>query len=525
MNLSQGYVVDLPYNSSFFKDITPSYIRSLLLLKGMDLPKRKEEEPFRYLELGYGQGISLSVHAVSNEGEFYGTDFNPEHAIIAKKALHGTGVKTNILNDSFEELYNKSQNGLLPEFDMIVFHGIWSWIDRKNQDYILNIISKNLKVGGIVYVSYNAMPGWSSFMPVRELLFYHGESISATQSSVAKIKNAYSFISQMEKCGASYFSQNPMATQRLKNLEQHSLSYLVHEYMNANWQILYFKDVANDMEKSKCSFFGSTRLLTQLSISLPPEILPILAETQDVKLRETMRDFALNTQFRCDLFVKGKNILNTEEFNIEFYDQKFVLVVPINLVKYEIQGLRGTMKCKEELYKPMVEFLSSKQHSPKSLGEIKALTVYKDMNISNFTEIISVLLAANYIHPAIDASQESIKACNKLNTFYCQKSLLNNYTDVLASPVLGGAINISRVEQMFLYFRENKSKTPNDYAEETFKQLQSQEQSIVTDGKTLSEDEGKKHLQEIATKFENTTLPILKSLKVDIEVHKTRSWY
>jgi hypothetical protein len=34
----------------------------------------------RYLELGFGQGLTLNIHAAACPGEFWATDFNPVHA-------------------------------------------------------------------------------------------------------------------------------------------------------------------------------------------------------------------------------------------------------------------------------------------------------------------------------------------------------------------------------------------------------------------------------------------------------------
>jgi len=43
----------------------------------------------------------------------------------------------------------------LPDFDYIGLHGIWSWISDENRQVIVDFIRKKLKVGGVLYISYN----------------------------------------------------------------------------------------------------------------------------------------------------------------------------------------------------------------------------------------------------------------------------------------------------------------------------------------------------------------------------------
>lgn len=516
-NHNGGYVVDLPYENFFFKDLTPNYLRMLLLLKGIDLPHREDGEPFRYLELGYGQGISLNVHAASNAGEFWGTDFNPEHSISAKKALSEAHTKVQVLNDSFFELEQKCNNGLLPQYDIIVMHGIWSWISPENQRCILAIVSKNLKAGGAVYVSYNAMPGWAAFLPVRELLSYHAASqSSSSSSSVSKIQGAYSLLSNMEKGGASYFTHNPAVAQKFKDLEKQSFSYVAHEYLNQNWDIPYFKDVATAFESAKCSFITSTRPLTELAFSFTPEIASTLNETTDVKLRETLRDFALNTQFRCDIYVKGKNSLNPQDWEKKFFSLKLALVCQASAVTYSIASPRGTIQCKQDMYEPLVKYLAEDSYQAKSMQDIKNQESYKDMAMSNFLEIIRVMLAAGFIHPAQDIAEQQQNACKHINTFFCQEATKTDYSKVLASPLLGGGVQVSNIEQIFLNAKAQGHTSPTQCAEFTHKLLIEQKRQIIINEKKLSEEESLKHLIEIANTFEKTRLPLLQALGIYI---------
>ena len=43
---------------------------------------------------------------------------------------------------------------------------------------ILDFIGRRLKSGGVFYISYNTLPGWGPFAPVRQLLKHYESLIS-----------------------------------------------------------------------------------------------------------------------------------------------------------------------------------------------------------------------------------------------------------------------------------------------------------------------------------------------------------
>src|SRR3546814_10811048 len=67
----------------------------LALLHGFRVPDARA--PFRYLELGCGQGFGLCLlAALYPHGAFVGVDFNPEHIAHARELAHGAGLSNEI---------------------------------------------------------------------------------------------------------------------------------------------------------------------------------------------------------------------------------------------------------------------------------------------------------------------------------------------------------------------------------------------------------------------------------------------
>ena len=65
------------------------------------------------------------------------------------------------LEQSFAEALTAS----MPRLDFIALHGVWSWISGENRCAIVDFINTKLKPGGVVYISYNALPAGPPMRP------------------------------------------------------------------------------------------------------------------------------------------------------------------------------------------------------------------------------------------------------------------------------------------------------------------------------------------------------------------------
>ena len=91
MSWINRYVTELGYVHGYYRELCPQLLRFACLIAGIAPPTSTS---LRYLELGYGHGLSINIHAAANLGEFWGTDFNPSHAAQARAlaAASGSGV-------------------------------------------------------------------------------------------------------------------------------------------------------------------------------------------------------------------------------------------------------------------------------------------------------------------------------------------------------------------------------------------------------------------------------------------------
>src|SRR5262249_45052466 len=146
----------------------------------------------------------------------------------------------------------------LPDFDLVVSHGVLSWISPQNRLQLIAVIGKRLKPGGVVYLSYNVTTGWSAMVPVRSLM--HRLTMASPERTDIAVPGVLDYVDRLKQAGALFFQANPGLENRLADLRKLDARYIAHEYLNQDWHPLMFADVADEMLETKCRFIGSATL-------------------------------------------------------------------------------------------------------------------------------------------------------------------------------------------------------------------------------------------------------------------------
>lgn len=515
---NEGCTTGMDYSNDFYRDLTPGILRMALLLHGVDMPKRKQRESLRYLHLGHGQGVSLNIHAAALAGDFWGTDSNPSYSLRTSELAQAAGTELKIYNNSFAELDAKSAQGELPQFDIIVLHNIWSGIDDVNRGHILSILNRNCKMGGIVYVSYNALPGWAAMAPLRDIIaMYSSIAGSESKTPPQMMGESYAFAQQLADTGARYFSLNPQAKSQLDLIGTMTPNQAAFEYCNKDWRPFYFADVARTMGMAKLSYVCSSRLLHEVATAcLPPEGQQKLLETENLMLRETLRDYYMNQTFRADIFVKGEQRLSPQEQLDLINALRVTLVVHQDIVPASIPGPIEPLHLKKEIYKPVLEALADKNYASKTIADLRKHPLLSDMNPSAMIEAITVLTGAGYVHPAQDTrtAQKFRAACEKLNTALLQRVEHGEECPFLASPVLGGGLQCSSLEQLLLISVLQGEEQPEAWAKSALVKLAQRGQKLEREGTDLTDAESLEQIQALAQAFATYRLPLLKILGI-----------
>jgi hypothetical protein len=460
MSWSDGYFTDLEYTYGYYKDLNPSALRFACLAAGVEPPPT---ENLTYLELGFGQGVSINIHAAASGGEFWGTDFNPTQASHAASLHKASSANVHLFDESFEEFAARDD---LPQFNVIALHGIWSWISERNRGFITQIIRKNLRIGGIVYLSYNCLPGWAASMPIRHLMKIHTEYAGSDIAGPAgKIDAAVNFAQKVADSGAFYFSNNPSLANYMKRINEHGRNYLAHEYFNLDWSILNFSDVVADLERAKVAFVTSAQLMDHMDeYHMGPDAQTLLSEIGHPILKESVRDYVVNQQFRRDIFAKGPRRLSGMELRETWLKERFTLVNLPNKISLTTQGPLGELTLHEEIYRPIIDILATDGFAPKSVREIMAHPNLAALDIGKLIGAILVLVGFGNVQLAQQPTETTRRQCRKLNRHLCQRALTGSEISSLVSPILGGGITVPPEHQMIMLAILDGQKTPVDQA-------------------------------------------------------------
>jgi SAM-dependent methyltransferase len=335
--MAAGYLTDVEYTGDFHDHLAPVWLAYIAAINGYSTPPLNSR--FTWCELGCGKGVtSLLLAAAYPQGEFHACDFNPVHIDYAER-LRGAGGIGNVRfhAKSFREMLDAA----LPAFDFIAIHGVYSWVPDEVRGEIREFIQRRLKPGGLVSVSYNAMPGWAHLQPIRRMMNAYASSLQ-TGDSLERARQAYAYVDCLARSGAGYFAALPAAAQHLKEIATQDIRYVAHEYLTPYGDPFYFSEVNAQLQPLGLSFAGSmTPEDNYISLSVPAKFQKLLAEAPSREMTETNRDFIVNRRFRRDLYAAQPPALQPHCLSLDRFDAlAFCLTnLPERLALKNVEGL------------------------------------------------------------------------------------------------------------------------------------------------------------------------------------------
>ena len=441
---TQGYVSDIEYLPGFYVEQTPAHLDAACLLRGVE-PPVEDGAPFAYCELGCGVGeTALTVAAANPQAEVWGFDFNPAH-IARGRALAAAGAVGNIRLEeaSFEDLAAGGQPDL-PLFDYITLHGVWSWVSVENRRHIVDFAARRLKPGGLFYVTYNALPGWTASMPMQRLV-----SLAAAQDSERsdrRVLRALDVARAFSRAGADMIPAGLL--DRLDKERTEGTAYLSHEYLNAHWAPCYQIDVAQDLAAAKLSFVATANLFENYPDLCMTDEQRRLVEGFPAAQAETARDFFLTRSFRRDIYMRGPRPIAPRRLEARLAARRLALVVPPSMIKLAVKVPAGEATLNEGFYAPAFNALVE---TPMTIGELRALPE-ADGSTATEREVLGMMIGSRQAMALPNAvTEESIAAVRRYNRAHlriCADE--GRAVCALAAAGLGSGITV-RLFEMLAY--------------------------------------------------------------------------
>jgi hypothetical protein len=506
---TSGYVADIGYTFGYYQELNPLSLKLAFLNAGLVCP-----EFGTACELGFGQGLSVNLHAAASVTSWHGTDFNPAQAGFAQELASISSASAHLYDEAFDEFCNRKD---LPDFDYIGLHGIWSWISDENRSVIVEFIRKKLKVGGVVYISYNTLPGWGSFAPMRHLMTEHAEVIGADGAGIVnRINGALEFSEKLLATNPLFARANPLVADRVTKMKDHSRHYLAHEYFNRDWHPMHFASMAKWMSQAKLSYACSATYLDHVEfLNHTDEQQSFLNEIQDPMFKQTVRDFMVNQQFRKDYWVKGVRKMSALDQAESLRTHRVVLTTPHSDIAMKVKGNIGEANLNESVYTPIIRALSD--NKPHTLQQLEKDVIGQGVTFIQLMQALMVLSGMGNLNSAQSDAivLKAKKSTDSINKHLLLRARSSNDVSYLASPVTGGGIPVGRFQQLFLLSINQGYKKPEEWAQFVWNIVDAQGQKLLKNGQPIeSSEENLSAILEQANVFAQKQLPMLRELMV-----------
>jgi trans-aconitate methyltransferase len=501
-----GYLTDVAYVRQFVKELSPPLLRAACALHGVALPS-PPADAFDYCELGCGTGDTVNTLAAAYPAaRFVGVDFNAEHVALAREtAARGGLSNVRFLQRDFVDLAGDS----LPSFDYVCAHGVLAWIAPATRAAMLDFAASHMAPGALLYVSYNALPGWAAVEPLRRLLLDASEvPPSAEGTSLDRARAGLALARALSYARAEYFEANPAAREMLDTATRTGLPYVAHEYLGAEWHPRYFADVAAEMAARDLTFVGQLPLyLNDRDLTIPAPAAELFRGITDRGTFERLKDFAINEFFRGDVYCKGQPSRDEGATRAFLEETPFGTLVPAESVKRQVRLRHHTLAFDGPLFDRVLERVST---GPRTVGELARDPALAAHGADAVRDAVLRLLLGEQVAPMRAAGLPSAAAYNRA---VLERRLSANSPIVLASPVAGTGIVVPTLHAVALRLLTGVEPSERDAWIRAF--VARQPLSLHVAGRAVvAADEQVALLAQEVERFRRQRLPTLAALGV-----------
>ena len=501
-----GYITDLAYVHDFCRVQTPPMLALAALCGGIEA-RGGAGEPMSYCDLGCGQGYTANLIAAANpSAQVLGIDFNPSHIVNARTLASDAGLS----NVEFREasFHDLAADPTVPDFDVVAMHGVFSWISAANRHAIVTMLARRLKPGGLLYISYDCMPGWAGVAPLRSIIARRFAPQPGLSSSAA-LERAIAYSDALRGADARFHRMFPNVEAQMERLKKTPRAYLAHELLTRDWEAFSFGQVAEELAEAKLAYLGSAYLIDGVDrVNFTEAQQEFLATLDDEVLQQETRDMVLARQFRRDVFVKGRAPARPSRLRERWLDTRFAMTSTDKDFDLNFETPLGKLQLRPDIHGRLVEALRT---GPMTLREALGRVAKPATNWQSVTDAIKVLVGRGDLQPALPAAGDAARAA-PVQAF--NRAVLARATDTaefgfLASPVTGGAVRVDRLAQLYLLTRQGGAEEPAEVLAKLMLQ------STASGGDAASSPEARRELvQTEVARIERDVVPMLDKLGI-----------
>lgn len=248
----------------------------------------------RVLEVGCNDGSNLIPMAVSlPHASFVGCDLSPVAIEAGRTAIEALGLgNVTLLCEDLAAL-----DPALGPFDFIVAHGVYSWVPAPVRDALFALASRTLARNGVMFVSFNTLPGCRVRQAAWEIVRHHVSGIDEPHARLAAARTVARLVAEG---GASQVAADEAVRAELRALAERNDSQLFHDDLAVPNDAVYFRDFVAHAGRHGLAYLAEADLHTMSGAGVSAAARQFLS-TLDALTREQYLDFVRLRRYRESL--------------------------------------------------------------------------------------------------------------------------------------------------------------------------------------------------------------------------------
>ena len=251
----------------------------------------------RVLEVGCGDGANLiPMAAALPAASFVGCDLSPRAVAAGRATIAALGL-TNIA------LVEEDLTSLAPahgQFDYLIAHGVYSWVPPAVRDGLFALAATRLAPSGLMFVSFNALPGCRVRQTAWDVLHRHVDRLEDPRARLAAARELAALIGTGNR---SFHEADDAVRAEFRAIAQSSDSELCHDTLAVPNDPVYFHDFTLHAARFGLRYLAEAELHSMSAVALSPEARAFVSKL-DPAAREEYLDFVRLRRFRQSLLCR-----------------------------------------------------------------------------------------------------------------------------------------------------------------------------------------------------------------------------
>jgi hypothetical protein len=288
----------VPYPGYSFPDTHPDRMAVMAALHGVAAASPAQ---CRVLEIGCNEGANLIPMAAGMpNSEFVGFDLAGLPIARGQERIRALGLSNIRLFQA--DLCEVTGLGAC---DYIIAHGLYTWVPQPVRDRLLGLCRDHLSAHGVVFLSYNALPGSHIRDLIRDALRWRAQGGGTPEEQIARGLDLLALLIGARPEGDAY---RQLLEEQLGKLRKRRPETIYHDELSPAYQPVSIAQMIDHARSHGLEFLSEAVLPVPSDPGLQPRMMQAVDAIagEDRVAREQVLDFARMRLYRETLLVRSQ---------------------------------------------------------------------------------------------------------------------------------------------------------------------------------------------------------------------------